>query len=271
MDNTKIIEDFYAFDTETTGISIDADEVIQVAAVKYMSGIPVDSFCKKIKPRVKINEESYLIHGIGNNDVQHEKQIEDVSAELDNFLLEKMPIVTYNGSAFDLPMWGNNCNRYGIKRTRVLMYDHIDVFKFVRWAFSEVRFKSLVVMAKKLAVEVDAAKAHDALYDCLLTGEVARRLCFEGHMPSEIGEILSQQRIISDWIRRNEELYSGLLHENPKTREVVVSVGIHAGKKPQDLTIGELRSLLAIKYRSGQASEHLVSFLKKIADEKVKK
>ena len=64
MDNYLI-----AVDIETTGLNTDTDNIIEIAAIKFLNGEYVDKYVSYINPMRKITEEITALTGITANDV----------------------------------------------------------------------------------------------------------------------------------------------------------------------------------------------------------
>ncbi len=57
---------YVCFDLETTGLSPDKDEIIEIGAVKVVEGKVVDRFMRFVKPNEPISEMVTSITGITN-------------------------------------------------------------------------------------------------------------------------------------------------------------------------------------------------------------
>jgi len=93
------------FDTESTGVSVSEDRVVQFAAVKYIPGMdtPDASLNFLINPGIPIPLQASLIHGMYDKDVS---ACPDFSARSGNIycFLKDCHIAGYNVSRFDIPL-----------------------------------------------------------------------------------------------------------------------------------------------------------------------
>jgi DNA polymerase-3 subunit epsilon/ATP-dependent DNA helicase DinG len=91
---------YVALDLETTGLSAEKDAILEVGAVKYQDGVPVEQFESLINPGRPIPFEITLITGIRNEDVIGKPTFDRVAPALRQFA-GSAPIVGQN-IAFDL-------------------------------------------------------------------------------------------------------------------------------------------------------------------------
>ena len=91
---------FVALDIETTGLSPRWDRVVEIGALKFRSGDPIDEFQILVDPGRPIPQEVISIHGITDDMVKGASSLEEA---LDAFGLfwEKEPLVLHNPK-FDL-------------------------------------------------------------------------------------------------------------------------------------------------------------------------
>ena len=100
MDRSKLLrtlnlDQFIALDFETTGLQVETDRVIEVAAILFKNGDPSERFTSLINPGIPIPKLIEEITGITNNmvsDARVEKQIID---EFFEFIADH-PIVAHN-------------------------------------------------------------------------------------------------------------------------------------------------------------------------------
>ena len=90
--NQLDLSEYIAFDFETTGLSPDDDRIIEIAAIKFIDGNPVDRFVTLVNPQRPIDPFITDITGISDKMVKEEPIELDV---LDDFLefLSDLPLV----------------------------------------------------------------------------------------------------------------------------------------------------------------------------------
>ena len=70
--------DFIAFDLETTGTVPGVDRIVEIGAVKFSNGQPVETFSTLINPGIPIPEGASRVNGIFDDMVQGQPVIEDI-------------------------------------------------------------------------------------------------------------------------------------------------------------------------------------------------
>ena len=71
-------ESFVSVDIETTGLSPIFDEIIEIGAVKYQNGKPIDTFSSLIKPFEPIDEFITELTGITNEMLENAPSLPSV-------------------------------------------------------------------------------------------------------------------------------------------------------------------------------------------------
>lgn len=74
----KFVDHYVVFDTETTGLKEDIDQIIEIGALKYENDELVDEFDVLIHPGIDIPEVITNITGITDEMVKNQKRIEEV-------------------------------------------------------------------------------------------------------------------------------------------------------------------------------------------------
>jgi DNA polymerase III alpha subunit (gram-positive type) len=125
-------ETFIIYDLETTGLSPDYDEFIQIAAVKFSSGClcPTDSFSSFAKPRHRISSfiESYT--GIGDRDVRNSPRPEQVLCDFAAWS-DDGTLIAHNAKRFDSKFLQATCQRHGLPSREVDAIDSIGISKML--------------------------------------------------------------------------------------------------------------------------------------------
>ena len=95
---------FVALDVETTGLQAGADEIIEVAAVRFRGDVVEDTFQRLVKPRYSLPIKIAQLTGIGAADLEAAPPFHAVAPELARFV-RTYPIVGHS-IGFDLKMLG---------------------------------------------------------------------------------------------------------------------------------------------------------------------
>ena len=103
------LSDYIAFDFETTGLSPKDDRIIEIAAIKFVDGNPVDRFVTLINPGRPIDPFITDITGIADNMVRDKPIESEIISEFLEFL-NNLPLVAHNIS-FDKSFLDALCAR----------------------------------------------------------------------------------------------------------------------------------------------------------------
>ena len=77
---------FVALDLETTGLDPRRDRIVSVAAIRFVSGEPAESYVTLVNPGCPIPETSTRIHGITDSDVVTAPRIDAVLPSIERWL-----------------------------------------------------------------------------------------------------------------------------------------------------------------------------------------
>lgn len=103
--------DYVLFDLETTGISRNTDEVIEISAVKVRNGRVVDEFSQLVNPGKSIPYAASMVNNITNQMVRNAPHFDRVLEYFVNFI-ENDTLVGHNICSFDMPFIYRDCERY---------------------------------------------------------------------------------------------------------------------------------------------------------------
>lgn len=153
------------FDVETTGVNVGADHIIEISILKILPDGTEDIKTLRINPGRPIPLESSLIHGIYDQDVQHEPTFKQVGSDLARFL-DGCDLAGYNSNKFDIPMLVEEFLRAGIE------FDIDDRhFVDVQNIFHQMEQRTLKA-AYRFYCNKSIEKAHSAEADIRATYEV---------------------------------------------------------------------------------------------------
>lgn len=161
---------FVAIDTETTGLSADKDEIIEVGAVKYVNGILTDTYQSFVKPVSEIPHYiEYLTH-IKPAQLENAPRINQVLTEVKSFVGD-FPILGHN-TRFDLEFINNKLAKAG---QIVLMNKWWDTAELARIFFPYVSNHRLTTMCEYFGI--DLTNAHRAINDATATAILFLKIC----------------------------------------------------------------------------------------------
>lgn len=169
---------FLAVDTETTGVNIVEDRIVQIAtAIVCPDGTVETEWEQVVNPGVPIPAEATEVHGIDLARARAEGVDPAVALRRVARYLRThadKPVVMYN-ARFDLPLILNECARHGVELAGVpLVLDPFVVDKAVdRYRKGSRR---LIDTAAHYGVELAADEAHGALADAIAAARLMHAL-----------------------------------------------------------------------------------------------
>lgn len=159
-----MVKDYVAFDLETTGLSCDTDEIIEIGALKVKDGKVCDRFTTLIHPKKEITPKISGITGITNEMV---KDAPDAAAVIPKFLeFCGNEVLLGHNIMFDYKFTKTFARKYGIPFEKT----GIDTLKIARKVLPELPSRSLESLCNYYHVVNSAA--HRAYHDALATAKI---------------------------------------------------------------------------------------------------
>ncbi|HGF8290853.1 TPA: N-6 DNA methylase [Enterococcus faecium] len=107
---------FIAFDVETTGLNSSSDRIVEIGAVLFKEGVPIQSFGTLVNPKVRIAASASAINNITNEMLNSAPNEQEVYPQLVEFLGDaldgKITMCAHNAS-FDFGFLSNTFSRLG--------------------------------------------------------------------------------------------------------------------------------------------------------------
>lgn len=139
---------FVAVDIETTGLSFEMDDVIEIGAVKLVNGKIVDRFTSFIKPNGTLSAEITNLTGITDKMLSDAPTIQEVLPEFIKFIGDGV-FVAHNAQ-FDSGFIRRECRKLGIN-----FYNKIlDTLTLAQIIYSDLKNHRLDTVAKKLNINM---------------------------------------------------------------------------------------------------------------------
>lgn len=154
-----MINTFIALDLETTGLSPESDEIIEIGAIKIVDGVIVDTFNELVRPNKEITKFITDITGITNKDVEKAKTFDEICGKLYDFLSD-YPLLGHN-IIMDFSMLKSSFLRCGIKYNT----KGIDTLVIARKLLPHLEKRNLTYLTEYFNIEVDCH--HRAYSDAL--------------------------------------------------------------------------------------------------------
>lgn len=193
IENTPLKDlTFAVFDTETTGLMPNKDEIVQIGAVRVVNGRVVDGEALDllVNPGRPIPPASTKVHGIFDDMVADAPGPADAVAQFHAFARDAV-IVAHN-APFDMAFLQKHGRRTG------LSFDHpiLDTVLLSAVVYGTNEEHTLDALCTRLGITIPAQLRHTALGDAYATAEALSRLLpilvSQGH--DTFGAVVQQTR-----------------------------------------------------------------------------
>lgn len=155
-------EDFTVIDLETTGLSPDYDEIIEIAAIRVRNLKVVDTLQTLVKPQRPIDEYITELTGITNEMVENAPPVSDALPKLLDFVSDNL-ILGHNVN-FDVNFIYDECINNNLSP---FSNDFVDTLRLSRKLHPDLQHHRLSDVMDYLHVSTDTH--HRALADCYST------------------------------------------------------------------------------------------------------
>ena len=163
-ENYSLEDEFIAFDIETSGLSPLTGSIIEIGAVKIVSGQIVDSFNELVNPGFDISYNITELTGITNDMLSGKPPIEDVLRRFLEFTGDR-PVIAHNAK-FDCNFINYNCKKYGYEFNNIV----IDTLELSKAHFTDMKKFKLDSVAKHL--NINMGSHHRACDDANTCGSI---------------------------------------------------------------------------------------------------
>jgi DNA polymerase-3 subunit epsilon len=191
-------------DTETTGLSVDKDRIVEIACIELSNHTPTKNiFHTFINPETKVSADAFRVHGYSDEFLSNKPKFKDI---VKNFLdlIKDKKLVIHNAD-FDLGFLNNELIRLNVKP--ILKSDVVDTLQIARSKFPGVS-NSLDALCKRYKINIDAREKHSALVDCHLLSKVYIELIDKKELTLDL-ELSNKGN--NDQIRLNNENRQGII------------------------------------------------------------
>ena len=165
----RLGKSFIAFDVETTGLDPQADRIIELGAVRFVDGVPVDSFSTLVNPNKRIPASATAVNHITNDmiiDAPNERSAFTAFLKyLDRAVVGSEIICAHNAS-FDFGFLENTLKRLGYSA----QLKYVDTLTLSRKYIKGLPSYKLGIIADCLNIQNRAA--HRAAGDAEVCGKI---------------------------------------------------------------------------------------------------
>ena len=163
-----MLKSYLAFDVETTGLSPETDEIIEIGALKVREGKVCERFISFVKPSEPVSERITEITGITNEMLKDAAPKEDVIRAFLDFCGED--ILVGHNVIFDYSFVKCSAVQDGLSFEKL----GIDTLKIAKKVHADLDSKSLGSLCDHYHIENKAA--HRAYHDALATAKLYQTL-----------------------------------------------------------------------------------------------
>lgn len=231
----KYTLDYVIFDLETTGISPNYDEVIEISALKVKGGEVVDEFNTLVNPGRKIPFGATKVNGITNAMVAEAPAFSHVLAEFLDFA-EGLVLVGHNIARFDMKfIWRDAEQYFG----EIPQNNYVDTLQVARKHLPKMDHHRLVDLAEYYGISSEGA--HRALNDCYMNQKVYE--CMVSEMrEAQKKRVEEARKKASEAANRSigqksEESINNQANSHQVQTENVQSQAVEVQQRPQHFTV----------------------------------
>ena len=231
----KYTPDYVIFDLETTGISPNHDEVIEISALKVKGGEVVDEFNTLVNPGRKIPFGATKVNGITNAMVAEAPAFSHVLAEFLDFA-EGLVLVGHNIARFDMKfIWRDAEQYFG----EIPQNNYVDTLQVARKHLPKMEHHRLVDLAEHYGISSEGA--HRALNDCYMNQKVYE--CMVAEMREAHQKRVEEARKKASEAanrsigQKSADSINNMANSHQVQNENVQSQGVEVQQRPQHFTV----------------------------------
>ena len=168
--------EFVVFDLETTGLSHQRHEIIQIAGTRMRNGVvaSTENFFSYVRPESPIPSFITSYTGISNRDVVKAPSVCEALAAFSDYVGDSV-LIAHNGLRFDAKFLSAACEQKRLKARPVELIDSIHISKRL---FGSTRGTghSLDIVLTRMEVTVIDGRRHDARGDVSGLAQAVERM-----------------------------------------------------------------------------------------------
>jgi DNA polymerase-3 subunit epsilon len=210
------------FDLETTGVTVGADRIVEIAILKVHPDGNEEIKSYRVNPEMPIPAYVTEIHGITDADVANEPTFKDLAPNLYLFL-NNCDLAGFNSNKFDIPMLVEEFYRVGYEFD-VMNRKWVDVQNI----FHKMEQRTLVA-AYKFYCQKELENAHSATADIKATYEVLLAQL------ERYSDLKNDVEFLHEFSRRGNHADLAGRFGYDDQNEVIFNFGKHKGKRVKDV------------------------------------
>ena len=171
-------DDYTVIDIETTGLSPEYDDIIELSAIKVCNNQIQEQFSSLVQPPVyyTLDEQTHFIPefitdltGITDDMVSNAPKIADILPDYLAFIDNGNSIIIGHNVSFDINFIQKNSEHNGFPTFNP---SYVDTIRICRKLFPEKHHHRLADVVDYLGIPFSEDQAHRSLYDCEITNSV---------------------------------------------------------------------------------------------------
>lgn len=210
------------FDLETTGVTVGADRIVEIAILKVHPDGKEEIKSYRVNPEMPIPAQVTEIHGLSDADVANEPTFKDLAPNLYLFL-NNCDLAGFNSNKFDIPMLVEEFYRVGYEFD-VMNRKWVDVQNI----FHKMEQRTLVA-AYKFYCQKELENAHSATADIKATYEVLLAQL------ERYADLKNDVEFLHEFSRRGNHADLAGRFGYDEQKEVIFNFGKHKGKRVKDV------------------------------------
>ncbi len=175
------------YDTETTGVNVKNDVIIELAAYDPENDA---SFDELIDPGIPIPSSATAIHNISDDMVKGKPNFAEIAQKFMDFCEGEVVLIAHNNDQFDQPILSSEFKRHGLVLPD---YKYIDSLKWARRYRPDLPRHSLQVLREIYGFPPN--NAHRALDDVVILHSVFQTMIDDLHI-EQVHELLQSSTFV---------------------------------------------------------------------------
>ena len=195
------VPDYVVFDLETTGVSCNSDDVVEISAIKVINGEIVDEFTTLVNPGRPIPYNASEVNGITDDMVKNSPFFEKALSDFLEFVGDAV-LVGHNIHTFDMKFLYRDAEKFWCK---TIGNDYIDTLQIARIYLPQLSHYKLVDLATYY--KISTVGAHRALNDCRMNQIIFENLAKKMANPSEYAKAVNKCPKCGNVLRKRKGRY----------------------------------------------------------------